>query len=153
MVSQMKKLISCILILVIICVSCVSCSSKEEAVRNLENPITVLDNEVITIDIISYDTDTGYFTFNITNNTNKIIEFDTSTVVVDKKYSADTMFFTYDLASGTSITESAQFYDAEGYWDLMAGHNFEVTIDVDDDDYNDIGKYTFNINAKDFGVE
>lgn len=149
----MKKLISCILILVIICVSCVSCSSKEEAVRNLENPITVLDNEVITIDIISYDTDTGYFTFNITNNTNKIIGFDTSTVVVDKKYSADTMFFTYDLANGTSITESAQFYDAEGYWDLMEGHNFEVTIDVDDNDYNDIGKYTFNINAKDFGVE
>ena len=153
MVSQMKKLISCIRILVIICVSCVSCSSKEEAVRNLENPITVLDNEVITIDIISYDTDTGYFTFNITNNTNKIIGFDTSTVVVDKKYSADTMFFTYDLANGTSITESAQFYDAEGYWDLMEGHNFEVTIDVDDNDYNDIGKYTFNINAKDFGVE
>lgn len=149
----MKKLISCILILIIVCVTCASCSSKEEAVRNLENPITVLDNEIITIDVISYDTDTGYFTFNITNNTNKIIEFDTSTVVVDKKYSADTAFFTYDLASGTSITESAQFYDAEGYWDLMEGHNFEVTIDVDDDDYNDIGKYTFNINAKDFGVE
>ena len=152
----MKKLISCIPILVMICVICVicaSCSSKEEAVRNLEKPITVLDNEIITIDIISYDADTGYFTFNITNNTNKTIGFDTSTVIVDKKYSADTIFLTYDLAKGTSITESAQFYDAEGYWDLMAGHNFEVTIDVDDDEYNDVGRYTFNINAKDFGVE
>lgn len=149
----MKKVIVFILSIIMVASMC-SCSPKEEAADYvLDNPITIVDNNIIKIDVVNFDDTTGYYTFKIYNNSDRVLNVDSSSATVDGKYSADILIWSSDIAPGTVATEASDISDAEGWYGVNYGHSFEISFNVYDNDFNLNENFIGKFGSKDFGIE